>query len=497
MSDSKIRVRLPNYTPAEEHFLLTLVKQKSNVVESNLSDSFTWVTKRKAWDEIDLEFTRKFGLRRGAKNLREKYVVLKRDQKQLERKKHLDRVAEILGLATDSKTSADSNAINTYGTETEAAKNGIIEDERLQDTESRDTEHPNQWFYSSSEKSIPNENVISYSPSYFRTNKESSTNTERLFWENEELRAAEKHRWDAERHKHDVERHQWELEKHKWKLKEHKLKEQILEQELKSMSLRASSRTTAGDTITPAEKDDLPKNLQPSQEDVEKTDSSLLLLRSPSTLLPQIKKEPTLEITDIPATTFNEIRTLTNATNMRKRLGSVSADEHCAIKKLKSTQQVTSEEHIQLEERVLNNDTLDMNSTDGSYYDLSHLVNGEFDSDIGHNEDEDGDDEAYHALNVETGKAQDENEFLQLLTKYKLRHHFFKLEELNIGLDCLKSISDMDIKDIFGFDIGARIRFRGLVEEWRAANTNSNTTSGCQMGLDETVTKRDIADSKN
>ncbi|XP_036321606.1 uncharacterized protein LOC118735765 isoform X2 [Rhagoletis pomonella] len=260
------------------------------------------------------------------------------------------------------------------------------------------------------------------------------------------------------------------------------------------MSLRASSRTTAGDTITPAEKDDLPKNLQASQEDVEKTDSSLLLLRSPSTLLPQIKKEPTLEITDIPATTFNEIRTLTNATELRKRFGSVSADEHCAIKKLKSTQQVISEEHIQLEERVLNNDTLDMNSTDGSYYDLSHLVNGEFDSDIGHNEDED--DEAYHALNVETGKAQDENEFLQLLTKYKLRHHFFKLEELNIDLDCLKSISDMDIKDIFGFDIGARIRFRGLVEEWRAANTNSNTTSGCQMGLDETATKRDIAELK-
>lgn len=48
--------------------------------------------------------------------------------------------------------------------------------------------------------------------------------------------------------------------------------------------------------------------------------------------------------------------------------------------------------------------------------------------------------------------------------------YILKYIDSNINLDCLKYIKETDLKDIFGSDIGARVTFRALVNEWRISN---------------------------
>ncbi|XP_036317996.1 myb/SANT-like DNA-binding domain-containing protein 3 [Rhagoletis pomonella] len=136
--DDKKRNRLPNFTSGDESPLITLVERYANKIENKRSDAVSWEEKRKAWEEIDLKFESQTGIRRGPKNLREKYENMKKrtrknlaDEKrelyktgggqfQHRPDKNTGRLATLMGQsATGLENYVDSDAIVTYEQEPE------------------------------------------------------------------------------------------------------------------------------------------------------------------------------------------------------------------------------------------------------------------------------------------------------------------------------------------------------------------------------------------
>ncbi|XP_053959080.1 uncharacterized protein LOC128863769 isoform X1 [Anastrepha ludens] len=500
----KKRNRLPNFTSAEENFLLKLAQQHIKVVECKITDGPTWEMKRKVWAKIDSEFAKKFGLRRGSKNLREKYVNIKRklrrsmsgvkEEASAEYKSIVDESPERLAAlarfsAVGNTEDADSDAINTFCTDhnafDETAQSCSLDDP-IQESESGEYEHSNKELSWNSAPSIEGRNVRSIFHSWERKNKDTSIEPKHIFCENEELRSAEKHRWEAERFKREAELHKWELEKQKWlvekqklELNEAKLKMHILELKLKHSPIGKSSESSANIAAIQIGTEPVEEFLNSSgAHEGKETDSHTAV----STLSSQIKLEPTLDISDTPANSYsvtsNEDR-LFNITRGHKR----TANFESPIDPI----DFNEEQHHKND--MLDNSDAKNNSIDSSCDDIPLLVNEEFDSEI-NNED---DDDASISLN----KKNSTDDFLNLLTKYNLQHYFLKLRAVNVGLDCMKAIREVDLRDIFGCDIGARIRFRGLVQDWRVSNLNFNHLSNHQKELNEIVTKKDIAELKS
>lgn len=122
MTHKQKRNRLPNFTPAEESFLLSLAHKHVDVIESRLTDGQIWEEKRKVWENINIEFGKKFGFRRGWKNLREKYDNLKRKLRRLESieindgqtqkimvNENIEKLAVIVGLSADCSSNDVEN----------------------------------------------------------------------------------------------------------------------------------------------------------------------------------------------------------------------------------------------------------------------------------------------------------------------------------------------------------------------------------------------------
>lgn len=73
------------------------------------------------------------------------------------------------------------------------------------------------------------------------------------------------------------------------------------------------------------------------------------------------------------------------------------------------------------------------------------------------------------AADIVTVREED-SEFFNLLNKYGLQEYYLSLTNAKINIDCFKAMTEADIKEIFNDEIGTRIKFRGLVNEWRLAN---------------------------
>ncbi|XP_017465955.1 PREDICTED: uncharacterized protein LOC108358938 [Rhagoletis zephyria] len=73
------KYRLPNFTSTEENLLLSLVEQHATILENKRTDAVSWEAQKKAWEQIDSAFEAQMGIRRGPKNLREKYDNMKRN----------------------------------------------------------------------------------------------------------------------------------------------------------------------------------------------------------------------------------------------------------------------------------------------------------------------------------------------------------------------------------------------------------------------------------
>lgn len=501
MTHKQKRNRLPNFTPAEESFLLSLAHKHVDVIESRLTDGQIWEEKRKVWENINIEFGKKFGFRRGWKNLREKYDNLKRKLRRLESieindgqtqkimvNENIEKLAVIVGLSADC-SSNDVENDDTF--ETDPEMNNDFDEtvhscsfgDPIQDSEPVEKEGENKWFSSNSNHSAQNGKI----KSLFRR-----PNRKERFSVKEELRSAEKHRWDSKRNKREAEKHRWEFEKHKlviekqkWELKETRLKAKLLQMKLKSFVTRDGSKSPISAINT--------QNVDEAQ--------NLINIDALST---KIKVEPTLDITDIGngyATNSSDDCASMNRLEKRKTTdvnGEVLGDMR---KKLKTIQPVSSDEQQQWE-RSLKNDMLDTSiGADSSFLDPMQSVNANISSYIC---DDDNDvacnvpGDEYIPLEATTDDqmkvSTDEHDFLKLLNKHKLQHYLAKLKEINIGLDYLQYIEEEDVRDLCSRDIGARIRFRGLLEDWRTSHRLSETVFNPLTKFDEA--KRDIIELK-
>ena len=75
------RERAPNFNKDEEEILVSLVKQYAKVVENKKTDAVMWQQKKEAWDKLAVDFEKFSGVKRSAKNLKDKYENLKKKAK--------------------------------------------------------------------------------------------------------------------------------------------------------------------------------------------------------------------------------------------------------------------------------------------------------------------------------------------------------------------------------------------------------------------------------
>ncbi|XP_054083187.1 uncharacterized protein LOC105218236 isoform X2 [Zeugodacus cucurbitae] len=507
MTDKLKQNRLPNFTPAEESFLLSLANEHVALIESKPTDGHIWEEKRKVWENIDIEFGKKFGFRRGWKNLRKKYDNLKRKLRRLESKE--GNVGQMLEnvMVDEADTQSTDSVDKDDAFETEPEINHDLNDETVQscslddpneDSEPIENEDENKWFSSYSQYSAQNKKIKSV---FLRPDRRER------FSVKEELRSAERHRWDANRNKREAEKHKWEFEKHKlvvekqkWELKEAKLKAKILQMKLKNFLTGNGSKSPISDMYEDSVQVN-PKSHTGTQvyTNAHNNDEAQNL-NSIDTFVTNIKVEPALEIIDIgndSANNFTEDRSSSSRSEKRIRLDAREyVIDGSSCKKLKTIQPAFSDEQLQWEQ-ALKNDMLD--TPKSHLLDTIQLVNANISPYVG-DDDDDIESDTCNIPNEESmllettaddqmRVATNDHGFLTLLSKHKLQHYLPKLKEINIGIDYLQYIQETDIRDICGRDISARLRFRALLEDWRTAHRKSP-----QLEID--TTKRDIAELK-
>ncbi|CAD6996796.1 unnamed protein product [Ceratitis capitata] len=204
----------------------------------------------------------------------------------------------------------------------------------------------------------------------------------------------------------------------------------------------------------------------------------------------KIKVEPELDIVDT-AVVYDHANTTTtpipsdNITRGKRQSDDINKNGERTVKKLKIVQEQASTEEQQQWAAALENDQLN-----------TQFDNGDLESDSGNadNDDEDGHTVTNGELTGEaaTNESSAQHEqFLKLLTKHKLQSYFPKLKEMQIGLDYLRFIQEVDIIDIFQRDIGARIRFRGLLEDWRVSQRNFKAVLNRELEFGDFFTNRE------
>ncbi|XP_049314259.1 uncharacterized protein LOC105223375 isoform X1 [Bactrocera dorsalis] len=513
MTHKQKRNRLPNFTPAEESFLLSLAHKYVNVIESKLTDAQIWEEKRKAWENIDIEFGNKFGFRRGSKNLREKYDNLKRKLRRMESKdrnddeqtfqkllfdENIEKLSAIVGFSADC-SSNDVENNDTFETDPEmnnsfnATSQSSNFDDPIQDSETVQKESENKWLSSNSNHSAQTRKIT---PSR-RPDRKPCYNVNNL-------RSAEKHRWDCKRNKREAEKHRWEFEKHKlivekqkWELKEARLKTKLLQMKLKNSIPRDDSKSCIS-TISEDYFQTKPQSLIRMQDktNAQSVDEAQNLI-SVATLSTNVKVEPTLDIMDIG-------NNCTNNSNENCGVETKTDNEELGgmCKRIKTIPSVSSDEQKQWE-LALKHDMPDTsNGAHSSFLDPIQLVETNIISCIG--DDDDNEDDGCQTseesipsdatTDDQTKVSKHEHDFLKLLNKHRLQHYWAKLKDMNIGLDYLQYIEEVDVRDICGRDIGARIRFRALLVDWRTIHSLSETITSPIAVLKEA--KRVIAELK-
>ncbi|XP_017466288.1 PREDICTED: uncharacterized protein LOC108359122 [Rhagoletis zephyria] len=199
----KKRNRLPNFSIAEENLLIALAEQHASVIENKKTDATSWEEKRKAWDIIDEEFEAQMGIKRGSKHLREKYDNLKRKaRRDLARDGHcmdanMERLALLMGLSTNwhNRVAGDEtffeDSMYSSTTEDVADATEAVEIDMKCDPTSCDPIFL--------EKKSDN---ITHNTKYKK--RRVKRDSQQIFWENEEKRAAERHTWALKKHELEI-----------------------------------------------------------------------------------------------------------------------------------------------------------------------------------------------------------------------------------------------------------------------------------------------------
>ncbi|XP_067622099.1 myb/SANT-like DNA-binding domain-containing protein 3 [Eurosta solidaginis] len=239
---SKNKPRLPNFSSAEETLLISLAEQHASILENKKTDAVFCEQKRKVWEQIDRAFEAQMGVKRGAKNLKEKYENMKRKARKSlaeERQEiyrtgggrnrsyvdpNTERLAALLGqTATGFANSFDSDVI-TYEIEAmekprvDEASSEILEEsmrcievpifeavETLENTTATDWSswNPTQL------KTKPSEKLAVHKDG------KKTTDRQQEFWEEDNKRAVERHQWAKEKHMLEMELLQINLKKAK------------------------------------------------------------------------------------------------------------------------------------------------------------------------------------------------------------------------------------------------------------------------------------------
>ncbi|XP_032584995.1 uncharacterized protein LOC6576313 isoform X1 [Drosophila mojavensis] len=79
--NEKIKKRGKNFSPEEELILVELVEERNDVLNNKKSDAFTWKHKEEVWAELTNNFVAKTGVNREWRQLRDKYLHMKRRAK--------------------------------------------------------------------------------------------------------------------------------------------------------------------------------------------------------------------------------------------------------------------------------------------------------------------------------------------------------------------------------------------------------------------------------
>ncbi|XP_018794415.1 PREDICTED: uncharacterized protein LOC108972334 isoform X1 [Bactrocera latifrons] len=521
MTHKQKRNRLPNFTPAEESFLLSLAHKYVNVIESKLTDAQIWEEKRKAWENIDIEFGNKFGFRRGSKNLREKYDNLKRKLRRMESKdrsddeqtfqkllfdENIEKLSAIIEFSADC-SSNDVENNDSFGTDPVMNNNfndtaqRCSFDDPIQDSETVEKEGEHKWLSSNSNHSAQSRKI-----------KSSRKPDLKPCYNINDLRSVEKHRWDCKRNKREAEKHRWEfeknkliVEKHKWELKEARLKTKLLQMKLKNFIPRNDSKSCIGaiseDCFQRKPESHIRMQNATNAQSVDKAQNSINI----ATLSTDVKVEPTLDIMDVGNDcAINSNENCASNSRVEKRNGTTKTNSEelgDMCKRVKTMPSVSSNEQQQWELALKHDMPETSNNDHSSFLDPIQLVETNINSYIGDDDDEDdGCQISEESIPLDattddkTKVSTHDDDFLKLLNKHKLAYYWSKLKEMNIGLDYLQYIEEVDVRDICGRDIGARIRFRALLEDWRTVHSLSETITSPITVLKEA--KRVIAELK-
>ncbi|XP_050319921.1 uncharacterized protein LOC126752923 [Bactrocera neohumeralis] len=517
MTHKQKRNRLPNFTPAEESFLLSLAHKYVNVIESKLTDAQIWEEKRKAWENIDIEFGNKFGCRRGSKNLREKYDNLKRKLRRMESKdkndeeqtfqklfidENIEKLSAIVGFSADC-SSNDVESNDTFETDPEmnnmfnATAQSCSFDDPIQDSETVEKEGENKYLSLNSNHSAQCRKI-----------KSSRRPDRKPCYNVNDLRSADKHRRDCKRNKREAEKHRWEFEKHnlivkkqKWELKEAKLKTKLLQMNLKNSiprdDLKSCISAISEDYFQTKPQCHIRMQDKTNAQSIDEAQNSINI----ATLSANIKVEPTLDIMDIGNDcTNNSNENCTSKSRVETKTNNEELGGMC--KRIKTIPSVSSDEQQQWEVALKHDMADTSNGAHSSFLDPIQLVETNIISSIGDDDDneDDGCQTSEESISFDaktddqTKVSTHEHDFLKLLNKHRLQHYWAKLKDMNIGLDYLQYIEEVDVRDICGRDIGARIRFRALLEDWRTLHSLAETITSPITVLNEA--KRVIAELK-
>ncbi|KAL7731623.1 hypothetical protein ACLKA6_007976 [Drosophila palustris] len=203
MNNKLRRQRSKNFSDEEEAELVKLVKANQLIIENKKSGALIWKQKEETWDKIALEYTRRTGMQRTTQALKAKYEGLK--------KKYKSELAEETTngtFRTDEKPRASkivSNASEQINKSATELKNIFDSDNISSDVELR----PNQFQLANSvyESSIdnvpvkveppePQPEVSKWTyphPQPIQREKQSMLLAQQTFYEQENVRAQEKH----------------------------------------------------------------------------------------------------------------------------------------------------------------------------------------------------------------------------------------------------------------------------------------------------------------
>ncbi|XP_034480272.1 uncharacterized protein LOC117786242 [Drosophila innubila] len=198
MNNKLRRQRSKNFTEHEEGVLVKLVKANQLVIENKKSGAVIWKQKEETWEKIALDYTRKTGMKRTAHALKAKYEGLKKKLK-----------SELAGDKTNSFRTVDEPKANTNVSNASEQVNEIDESatelRNIVDSDeiSSDVDRfqlANSVFESSKvDLPEPHSEINEGTPgSHIHSEKQGVLLAHQAFYEQENVRAQEKHQAEME-----------------------------------------------------------------------------------------------------------------------------------------------------------------------------------------------------------------------------------------------------------------------------------------------------------